>query len=279
MKSFIYASCLAICISGCKAKQYSTTTGNPLVNILMTGSAQARTVAKSMLDILLNLTFPKAVALPPPNSIIDLANNSVLLSQAWVNIGKLELKVSELPEVGEVNGDSIEFVGPFMVDLLTPSPQVLSNGIIGVPEFRRLKYTFEKVQTLPQGAPAQIQNNSVYLEGSVGAVAFSFVTVSEVQTDTAGPNLVSPRTGDNMLLQIQFANFFRKIDLTVISSGGVTVAISDTNRVSATNPCPAIDSSAADLYTCFLKGLSAESNFGVDKNGNYELENTDSTVK
>lgn len=77
-----------------------------------------------------------------------------------------------------------------------------------------------------------------------------------------------------MLIVIRMADLFKKINLSSIVA---PTDIHAGNRVNVVNPCPLIDASANDLYTCFRKGISTEGNFGKD-DGDKDLDANDETV-
>ena len=80
----------------------------------------------------------------------------------------------------------------------------------------------------------------------------------------------------NLVVGIKVADLFKKINLSGITANTL---ISDTNRVTASSPCVSIDASAADLYTCFRKGLEQAGKFGKDSNNNGEIEVGEDEVK
>ena len=90
-----------------------------------------------------------------------------------------------------------------------------------------------------------------------------------------GPNAIVPNSSEDMLIVIRISDLFRKIDLSSITG---STNIHASNRVNVPNPCPLIDSSATDLYTCFRKGFSTQGDFGND-DGDKDLDAKDDSVK
>ena len=140
---------------------------------------------------------------------------------------------------------------------------------------RRLKMQLSNVDILPTGAPAGLQNKSFYWKGTVGLRNFTFTSTEGYEYELSGPNNVSLFENSSILLSIQIANLFRKINMSAVTDGA---QINQTTRVPATNPCPLINASAADIYTCFKDGLKTESNLGNDQANDGELTG-DVTVK
>jgi hypothetical protein len=131
-----------------------------------------------------------------------------------------------------------------------------------------------EADSLPASVPVQLTSKSVYFSGTVNGVAFSYAADDSTELEIGGPNPVVPNTAQDMLIVIRMAELFKKIDLSSIV--GAT-DIHAGNRVNAVNPCPLIDASANDLYTCFRNGLSTEGNFGND-DGDKDLDINDETV-
>lgn len=109
----------------------------------------------------------------------------------------------------------------------------------------------------------------------MGTRSFTFTSTEGYEYMLGGPNGVPLSENSNILLSIQIANLFKKINMASVVDGAV---ISQTTRVPATNPCPLINTSALDLYTCFKDGLKTESNLGRDESNDGELAG-DITVK
>ncbi len=101
-------------------KHQSTTTGNPMVSLNITSSQSSTAIAvKSIRDWLENFFFPKAVASVPP-LMTDAGTNTISLDQGWMVLKEIEFEETEVPGADEVDGDDVEFIGPYVVDLLVP---------------------------------------------------------------------------------------------------------------------------------------------------------------
>ncbi len=269
---------LLLTVAGCSKKAESTSTGNPLVSFSVTGSAQSATVAmklKNIWQFVVLSILTTANAFPPPNSLVDAVNNNILLNQMWISIGEIEFKMEEADSGSEVPEVKNDFTGPYTIDLFDATPVSLQSGTVSTSALRRIKVQLIRTSSLPAGAPAELLNNSVVLSGTVNGNTFSFVTEEETTFEVSGPNAVNLSENASVLLQINSANLIKRIDLSAITT---SMIISDSNKVSATNPCPLIDASANDLFTCFRKGLESESKLGKDDNGNFEFEDGEDSV-
>lgn len=276
MKKSLICLLGSLFLGGCYNTSGGTSTGNPLVAFKMTGSSQPATVAFNRPNYfspwLYEILRP-AMALPPP-TLQDSTGLTINLTEAWIVVKEVEFKASETREAEEVDGSEISFTGPYVISLLAPNPE--SFGQARVPAMiRRIKMKLHNADILPSTAPVELSGNSIYWKGVVNGHAFSLSSSTGYEYEIAGPNGVSLTDNTNILMSIRIADLFKKVDLS-----GITTAtdISDSNRVPATSPCPTIDASAADLYTCFTKGLQTESNLGNDDDGDDELSG-DSTVK
>ncbi len=265
---------LTLLTTSCQLKANSTTTGNPFVTFYATGSSAATTVAKQMWHGLLSLFLPTASALPAPGTMMDAVGNTVTVTKIWFTIGEIEFKYAELPDGSEVDGSDVSFTGPYTVDMLSSSPTPLDAGNITIDLMRRIKVKLVKTTSVPGGAPAGLSNNSIYMEGTVNGHAFIFTSQDEAVMEIYGPNLVTALENSSLLLQLRTANLIRRIDLSAITS---STTISESNKVNATNPCPNINSSASDLYTCIRGGFETESTLGRDDNGDHEIESNESS--
>ncbi len=242
----------------------------------MTSSSQNATVAKnSWSDKLYNLLFPTAVAFVPP-VIVDTNGTNIALTDAWVMIKEVEFEAEETPSLAETDGDEIEFVGPYAVNLLSSAPVALDTQSIVQQSYRRIKMKLHKAEAAVTGAPAQLVNNSVYFAGAVGANAFTFESDDTTEFEIGGPNPVLPADGSAVLVQIQLANVFKLIDMSVLPNGA---AISASNRYAGVNLCPSIDPSANDIYTCVRNGLRAQSDWGCDLDDDDDLDASDDSAK
>lgn len=253
--------------------QRGTSTGNPM-KLVVTGSAQSATVAMNIIEKFWNqFVWQMAEALTPP-ALQDANGSAVVLSDAWLSVENIELKIDETAGSGEVDGSDVYFQGPYFIDLLDANPSPL--GIVSIPflQFHRIKMKLNNSGVIPPSAPVGLSGNSIYLAGTVGGVAFTFSSPDNMEYEVAGPNGIYP-SGGNFLMVIRVARLFDRIDLSAISA---PTNIDDNNRVSAANPCPLINASANDLYTCFREGMQSEANFGVDS-GDNDLSSGESAVK
>ena len=258
----------------CSCTQNGTDTGNPIVSLKINGSSNNATIARNQLwQKIIDFLIPVAVA--GPSSISDSGSLPITLTHFWTTMGEIEFEMQETAESTEIDGDDIEFAGPFTSDMLLTNVDPIGSAALNISSLRRIKAKLKQTTTLPSGAPPALLNNSIYISGTVSGVAFTFSTTEESEFEVGGPNAVNAITGSELLLQLQIANFFRRIDMSSIIT---PTDISEGTPVLATNPCPNIDASAADLYTCFRKGLETESNFGAD-NGDDELDENDDLVK
>jgi hypothetical protein len=144
--------------------------------------------------------------------------------------------------------------------MFSSAPQLLGFNIITVNQARRIKIKLIKTTTNPSGAPVGFLGKSIYISGQVNGQSFSFSTIDESEIQVAGPSAVTPVTNKAMLLELKTANLIKKINLSAITTA---TNIDDSNKVNVANPCPNIDASATDLFTCFRKGLESESNLGL----------------
>jgi len=206
------------------------------------------------------LFLPKATALAP-SSMQDSIGTSVTLSSAWVVIEQIEFKQDEGSAAGELDGTEVEFNGPYVVNLLATTPQVLDTKTVPALPYKRIKMKLHKASTLPATAPSQLAGNSIYLSGHVGANAFSYQADDTTHFDIGGPSAVLPSSGADLLVAISLPNVVRQINLSTLPNSAV---ISSSNRFPGSNLCPLIDASAGDVYTCFRKALQAHANFGRD---------------
>jgi len=266
----------ALLFFGCSDKSGNTTTGNPLVGISVAGSASNATVFHKQKFKFLDFLITPVYAFPPPSSLFDSNGNTVMIQKYWINIGEIEFKATETPDVGEVDGDDVKFRGPYIVDLFNTSPQVLEMSSVSSTGLRRIKLKLIRTSSLPAGAPAGLMGKSIYISGQVNGNTFSFTTTDESEAEVAGPQAVNPQNNKSFLLEFRTANLIKKINLSAIVG---TTNIDDSNRVPAANPCPQIDNSANDLFTCFRKGLETESTVGRDDNGNFSLDSSEEVVK
>lgn len=265
----------ALMMTGCSSQK--ETSGNITASIVMTGANQTATVAgrEKIFDRLLDLVVPKAFAFVPP-SMVDSTGAPVSLTSAWIVIKEIEFESEETGAADETDGDEIEFQGPYAVNLLSTSPAVLDTKEIPQGNFRRIKMKLHKPESAVTGAPPQLVNNSIYFVGSVGSNSFTFESDDTTEFEIGGPNPVLPSDGSSILVQIQLANVMKQIDLSGLPNGAT---VSASNRYSGANLCPAISASATDVYTCFRLGLRKHADWGEDRDGDDDLDSSDSSVK
>lgn len=261
-------------IAGCK-KSENTTTGNPFVHLAMTSSAQNATVAYRP-SRLMDIFLPPVFALPPPPTLLDSAGNTIVINSSWVNIGQIEFKMDETASGSETDGDSVEFSDIYAINLLSNTPSSFASGAINVSAMRRIKIKLVRVQNLPADAPADFMGKSIYIEGTVNGHVFSYSTQDESVIEIAGPSLIAALENRTLLVELHIANLIKKTNLSAITA---TTHISDGNRVSATDPCPAIKNGSSDLFTCFYEGFTTESNLGRDDDGDFQLDVGEDAVK
>lgn len=273
-------ACLILIIfllTSCLARFEGTTGGNPLqvmTGFVVTGSSKATTVAKNFINQIYKLLFTSALANSPP-VMQDASGRTVFLNRAWIAFVDVEFKSDQLVVPGEIPAENVTFVGPFYVNLLDATPDVLAVGGIDFRSYRRVQATLYKQGPIPADAPAEMFGHSVYLEGSINGVSFSFRSEESNAFIVSGPNAIQPSNSSSLLLSFYFANLFKKIDLSAITTPTV---INGSNKIPMMNPCPGIKLGASDLYECFREGLQTETNLGVDENGNSELDNNEASV-
>jgi len=246
--------------------------GGVRTSLTMTGSGMDA-VAQSNSQRLFSLFIPTAVALTPP-LLVDSTGQTVNLNEAWVVIKEIEFEANEVADSGEQDGEEVEFEGPYFVDLLSDSPVSFGDAVIPANGIRRIKMKLHEAESLPAGAPLDLNSKSIYFSGSVNGVNFSYAADDSTELEIGGPNPILPSSAKDMLVVIRIADLFKKINLSSIIS---PTDIHAGNRVNIAGACPLIDASANDLYTCFRKGLSTEGNFGND-DGDKDLGPEDETV-
>jgi hypothetical protein len=266
-------------ISGCSKTDSSSTVNSGstvTTGFAITGSGQNATVAQSQMQKLFNMFIPSAIALPPP-ALEDANALTVTLTDAWIVIKELEFKSDEVAGEEEVDGEEIEFEGPYFVDLLTATPESFGDGNLPAGGIKRIKMQLHEAEsgTLPAEAPADLDGKSIYLAGTVNGNNFTYAADDSTEFEIAGPTAVTPDASSNMLAVIRIADLFKKIDLSAITG---TTNIDSGNRVTAVGACPSIDPEADDLYTCFRKGLETEADFGKDDGGDMDLDEEDETI-
>lgn len=266
-------------ISACqKSSDGGTSTGNPMISFKMTASSSPANSIASYASRFpwLNLLLRPALALPPPPAMTDANGVTVTLDHAWITVKEIEFKATEVADQDEVDGQDVSFEGPFVVDLLSSQPESLGQARIATSLVRRVKMQLHNTDTLPAGAPAQMLDKSIYWSGAVGGHSLVITSREGYEFELGGQNGVGISESANILMSIQVASLFKKINLSAVTSD---VVIDEQNRLPAVNPCPLIDASASDIYTCFTKGLETESNLGVDADDDDELSGDDDTVR
>jgi hypothetical protein len=222
----------------------------------------------SIKQMLFNSIFPTAKA-SVPSALTDASTQSVNLDTAWIVLKKIEFKTDEVAGAAESEDQELEYTGPYYINLLDPAPAPIATKDLPAMPFHRIKMQLHKDGPIPAGAPSQLAGNSIYLAGTVGAHRISFASANSTEFSISGRTGITPDSQADLLVVFRFADLMRKIDLSSISAD---TAVSDSNRVPAVNACPQIDSSAADLYTCFRKGLESLAEFGKDSDGNGSLD-------
>lgn len=278
MKFKIFLTILVFILASNSCQQTenkNTTTGNPYVSLAMTSSSAAASVARLKPNFL-NLAINSAYALPPPSSMVDAASNTITIDHIWVNFGQVEFKFDESSSGSEQDGDDVEFDGTYAVDLLTSSPESFVSGNINTSQMSRIKIKLVKTSSLPTGAPNGFLGKSIFISGTVNSHAFSYSTEDESVIEISGPSLLSAVENKTLLIELQIANFIKRINLSAITT---STSINDTNRVAVSNPCPNIENGSSDLFTCFYKGFSKNSNLGRDDDGDFELDEEEDSVQ
>ncbi len=284
-KTILKLSSIFLLITSCQKKESGgTTTGNPLT-LSITSSNQNKTIAvntKTWMDRLLLTLIPRVNALPPPTLLVDALDNNVQLNEAWTVIKEVEFKNTEATSNEVIDGAEISLPGPYIINLFSSTPTSIGTTEVNYTNLKRIKMKYSKAESSvtinEPSAPAGLNGKSIYLSGSVNNNSFIFSSSEEIEYEVSGPNSVTlSYSTSHFLISINIANLIRKINLSSITNNSAT--IDENNKISVTNPCPLIDSSAQDLYTCFQKGLKSEANFGKDSDGSGELETNEESVK
>ncbi len=275
IKLVLFLNLISFLLSGCqKSDNGGTTTGNPVtVNMKITASSQVASPAiVKHFHILPNLFINKVFALAPP-ALQDSTGRTVTLSDYWMALKTIEIRSTQTSGGGETA--DVKYVGPYAINMLASNPPFF-GAILITPPILRFKAIFQKLDFAAPGAPVGMTNYAVYFAGQVNGLSFIVRSDEGITYEVSGPNPVSPPDNGVLLLSVKTANLFKRINLAAVTNG---INIDPTNRVPAANPCPTINASATDLYTCFKDGLHTQANFGHDRDENDELDNTDSTVK
>lgn len=259
-------------IFGCaKTAQTPTITSG----LAMSGSSKAATVAQYNGKGLLSILLPKANALAAPAGMVDSTGLSITLSSAWVSIKEVEFEADEIKGASETSGSEVSFHGPYFVDLLSNTPLTLDTQPIAQVPYHRIKVQMHASGgTLPSGAPGLLASNSIIVAGMVATNNFEFRLDDSTEMNIGGANSVVPADGGRILIEINFADIFKQINMSSITNNEV---ISASNRHATT--CPSIDASATDVYTCVRKALEKRANFGEDRDSDGALEAGEESVK
>ncbi len=253
----------------------NTVTPQVTVPFTMAASSSAPTVAKlTPYEKILEFILPSSYAFMPA-SMVDSTGLVISLTNAWIMIDTIEFETDEVGDVAEVDGDEIEFTGPYAVDLLATTATVLDTQTIPQIPFKRIKMKLHMAESAVSGAPGGLTNNSIYITGSIGANSFTYQSSEETEVEIGGPNAVVPVDGQGIAVEIQLANVFKQINLSGIPNGAV---ISASSRYAGANLCPAIDVSASDVFTCVRNGLEQEADCGSDEDGDGDLEVDEDSV-
>lgn len=264
---------LTVGIAGCGKKNLKASTVSSTLS--MTAGSKPATVAmqKSWIDLLM----PRALALVPA-TIVDSTGLVINLNSSWVVVRDIEFEASELPGAGEVDGAEVTFKGPYFVDLLSISPIVLDTQLIPASGFQRIKMKLEKSGgvALPPGAPAALSTHSIYVTGTVGVNNFTYQSDDGTEMHMGGPKTVTPVDKGQVLVEINFSNIFKQINMSTVANNEV---ISSASRHAGVNLCDLIDPSAQDIYTCIRKALEKNANVGEDADHDDSLEANEDAVK
>ncbi len=270
MRSKIVVAGLATALIGAGCAKSASSTAPVSAALSMTGSSQPTTLANyKKAPLLYQLLSPTAVALAPP-AMTDSGTRVVALNKAWIVVKEIEFKTAEVAGASEVAGSEIEFRGPFFVDLLSTIPASFGAAQVPAGVYHRVKMKLEKDTALPTGAPTQLAGNSLYFEGTVSGLAFSYAAADNTEFKIAGPGGINLSANATMVIGVKVADLFRLIKMDAVAVAG-NKNISDSNRIPATNACPLIDSAASDIFTCLRKGLEKAGKLGKDNNDDGEI--------
>lgn len=276
----IVSAGFALFMSSCGVVRPTSSTG---VGLVVTGSSQAAVVAQnSWSQKILNFFVPQSLALTP-TAMASATAEEVLLSNAWIRIKEFEFKMAESEATEAEENDSavaaghekadseIKFKGPYVVDLLSSAPSPIDAQALSLASYKRIKFKIHHEGAVVAPAPAELDDHSIYLQGSVAGRVFNYLASDEEEIEIAGPNGVTPTETASLLLVFKFSELFAKIDLSSVVDGET---ISSSNRGVVANACPLIVVAAEDLYSCFRKGLKDATKFGRDDNDDHDLDST-----
>lgn len=251
----------------------TATNANVTAALSMTGSSQPTTLANyKKAHPLLQLLSPVAVAFAPP-AMTDSGTRVVTLNKAWITVKEVEFKLAEVAGAEEATSSEIKFTGPYFVDLLSSIPASFGSAEVPAGVYRRVKMKLEKDSALPAGAPSQLAGNSIYFEGTVSGLAFTYAAPDGTEFKIAGAGGVNLSETANMVLGVKMSDLFRMINMDAVAAAG-NKNISDANRISTgtVSACPLIDSTVRDIAACFRKGLEKAGKFGKDSDNDGEIE-------
>lgn len=274
----------ALFLTHCGNKENSAAGTNASVALVISGNDSPAVTAQNQGwgQKLWSIISPSAIA-AELSALLSENNESVTLTHAWIRIKEIEFKVAKTADSDELensdsddDSDEIKFRGPYTVDLLSDTPSPIDTQTIPVANYRRIKFKIHHEGNAPDEAPADLDDHSILLQGTVGGRSFSFLADDEEEVEISGPSGVEPSQAKDLLVVFRFAEMIEKIDMSSVTNG---MQISQSNRVPVANACPLIDESADDLYTCFKKGIETNADFGRDDNddGDLDSENDDSS--
>ena len=230
--------------------------------LTITGSSSLKPT-RTAWNKLSNLLFTRAFADLSSDDLKDSNASAIVLSDAWIRIKEIEFKSEESEDdtaESETEESEVKFEGPYIVDLLSASPSPIDTSTLSATAYRRIKFKLDHEGDLAESDPVELQDNSVFLAGTIAERNFSYTSTDGEKFEVSGPNGVTPDV-DGLLMVIRFADTFSKIDMSSVADG---TAISQDNRVAVSDPCPLIEDGLQDIYTCIRKGIEQSSEFGKD---------------
>lgn len=269
---FGHAMALALATTACSPQKQDLASNGISTSVVVTSSSKTQGVADHRPG-LMKLLMRTARAFVP-SGLQDSTAAPITLDQAWIALKEMKFKMAEAPGAGEV--DDVKFVGPYFVDLLSNTPPAIDTQSLAEGSYRRIEFKLHAASgALPAGVPAELNNRSIFVRGHVNGHLFTFVSDDGAEIRIAGPKGLTLDGNSDILISIRLAEILGQIDLSAVNAD---MEISPSNRVTATHPCPALDASSTDLYTCFRKGLEKEAKVGKDSDHNHEIEATEDEV-
>jgi len=186
----------------------SVTSSGVTTSLTMTGSGQPA-IAQTSSQKFFSLFIPSAIALTPP-ALEDSNAAPITLSEAWIVVEEIEFEAEELASDSEVDGDEVEFEGPFFVDLLSDAPVSFGDMTLPGTGIKRVKMQLHEAETLPASAPLELDSKSILIKGSVNGVSFSYAADDSTEFEISGSNPVVPSSAKDMLIVIRMADLFKK---------------------------------------------------------------------